>query len=313
MEPACPSKPLQTAQFQATSKSRSSSVPLKPDAFSVDYIINSITPVFAPMPKPGLDDWLSEHNEKGQSLDSYKKGNFNKKTKSRHTIYIQPLEKSIDEKLLTTLVRFTEVFYLGLDVKLRTALDVDKLGYVGSRMNSGNKQYHAGNLLKFLENRLPEDAYCLIGVMMTDLYPRDSWNYVFGLASLKNRTGVFSFARYDENFFLDKPVKTINTDMIRYRACKVMVHEIGHMFGLKHCIDFHCLMNGSNHLEEATKKPMEMCPVCVGKLQHNMKFDLRERYAGLDKFCRNEGGEFAKNGVIYSRCLEVFEDSLNSK
>ena len=38
---------------------------------------------------------------------------------------------------------------------------------------------------------------------MTDLYPRDEWNYVFGLASIRERTGVFSFARYDNRFFTE--------------------------------------------------------------------------------------------------------------
>lgn len=32
--------------------------------------------------------------------------------------------------------------------------------------------------------------------MMSDIYPRPSWNYVFGLASLSEYVGVFSFARY---------------------------------------------------------------------------------------------------------------------
>ena len=34
-----------------------------------------------------------------------------------------------------------------------------------------------------------------------------------------------------------------------------MTHEIGHMFGIKHCVHFNCLMNGSNHEEENDSKP----------------------------------------------------------
>ena len=30
------------------------------------------------------------------------------------------------------------------------------------------------------------------------------------------------------------------------RACKVASHEILHMFGVKHCVFFHCRMNGSD-------------------------------------------------------------------
>lgn len=52
-----------------------------------------------------------------------------------------------------------------------------------------------------MQTKLPADAFCMIGVSLTDLYPRDEWNFVFGLASIKERTGVFSFARYDERFY----------------------------------------------------------------------------------------------------------------
>lgn len=58
---------------------------------------------------------------------------------------------------------------------------------------------HAGNVIN---NELPKlrlpyrDSYAFIGVTMEDLYPRDSWNFVFGLADMLGRNGVFSFNRY---------------------------------------------------------------------------------------------------------------------
>jgi archaemetzincin len=52
-----------------------------------------------------------------------------------------------------------------------------------------------------LEKIKPADAYCLIGVLMTDLYPILSWNYVFGLAQMDSKIGVFSFARYRDSFY----------------------------------------------------------------------------------------------------------------
>ena len=33
-------------------------------------------------------------------------------------------------------------------------------------------------------NIKPRDAYCVIAVMMTDLYPKIEWNFVFGLADI---------------------------------------------------------------------------------------------------------------------------------
>lgn len=41
-----------------------------------------------------------------------------------------------------------------------------------------------GDLLRFLQNRQPEDAFCIVGITMIDLYPKESWNFVFGQASL---------------------------------------------------------------------------------------------------------------------------------
>ena len=76
----------------------------------------------------------------------------------------------------------------------------------------------------------------MICILNYDLYPKDDWNFVFGLASIRDRTGVFSFARYDPAFFekngdmTEKEVK----DLVLFRSIKVMTHEIGHMFGLLH-------------------------------------------------------------------------------
>ena len=35
---------------------------------------------------------------------------------------------------------------------------------------------------------------------------------------------------------------------LKEHACKVVCHEIGHLYGIRHCAFFECLMNGSNRL-----------------------------------------------------------------
>ena len=97
----------------------------------------------------------------------------------------------------------------------------------------------------------------MIYVLNKDIYSREDWNYVFGYANLKRRVGVFSFARYDPTFFSsshsmsDEEVEEI----IQFRGIKVMCHELGHMFGIKHCTYYKCIMNGSMSSEEALRKP----------------------------------------------------------
>jgi len=52
-----------------------------------------------------------------------------------------------------------------------------------------------------LELNKPKDCFALLGVLMTDIYNCDEWNFVFGLADLRSSVGVFSFARYSQSFY----------------------------------------------------------------------------------------------------------------
>lgn len=60
-----------------------------------------------------------------------------------------------------------------------------------------------------------------------------------------------------------------------------MTHEIGHIFGIKHCQWLNCVMQGSNHLEESDRRPLDFCPICLRKTQSAVGFKIAERYKAL--------------------------------
>lgn len=59
---------------------------------------------------------------------------------------------------------------------------------------------------------------------------------------------------------------------------QTMTHEIGHMFGISHCQWLSCVMQGSNHLDESDRRPLDFCPICLRKLQFAISFNIAERY-----------------------------------
>lgn len=62
-------------------------------------------------------------------------------------------------------------------------------------------------------------------------------------------------------------VKNPDEEILIYRCLKTACHEICHVLGMTHCPYFECLMNGSNLVTEADKKPFALCPICLRKLE----------------------------------------------
>merc|ERR1712139_670676 len=172
--------------------------------------------------------------------------------------------------------------------------------------------WHAGMALDALAKCVPRDAYGLMAVTMCDLYPRPEWNFVYGLARLTERVGIFSFVRHtpDVGIFGSRPEAWMGAYLL-YRSLKTLLHEIGHMFGLKHCTWYNCLMRGSNgEGVEHQANHLYLCPVCLRKLHWNIGFDIREQYAGLLGIFQEYAGvshDFAHDCAFFQRRLAKLE------
>jgi len=241
-----------------------------------------------PQPEPG--DWLAEHSETGQPFDEFVGTDINRPDTLRNSVYLQSLGQFCEEHSLSCeMLRRCAAAFFSLQVKILPPMDV-AVGTFETRINPsiGNSQILTSDVLSFLMGYVPDDAVCILAITMEDLYPHPSWNFVFGQASLRNRVGVFSFARYDPTFYGGEREADYRHILLR-RSCKVLIHETAHMFSLSHCIYFRCVLNGSNHLVESDARPLFFCPVCLRKLQYSIGFDIVARYRNILNFCKNAG------------------------
>ena len=262
---------------------------------------------FEPIPVPGPNDWLAVHHENGQTYDEFIQSVYNSPDEIHNVIYLQPIGQFRQDQSpsLDLLREFTAAYFV-MNVDILTSIDINRFDHT-IRLNpySQNRQILTGDILHNLKRNLPANAFCVLALTMEDLYPDPRWNFVFGQASLHDRVGVFSFARYDPVFYGESRGSRYQKLLLR-RSAKVLVHETAHMFSLTHCIYFKCVMNGSNHLQESDSRPLSLCPVCLRKLQSSIEFDVAARYHRLQQFYRNVGFNFEQDWV--TRRLKKIED-----
>jgi len=238
---------------------------------------------FEPMHAPSSNDWLAQHPEPPQTFDDFLRTDTRVPGPQRNVIYLLPLgDFPPDAPPLPALSSIVHAFF-ALEVRVLPAVKLaDVIAKRRINENSKKRQLLASDVLLWLTKRLPDDAFGLMAVTMEDLYPKESWNFVFGMASLGERVGVQSFARQDPAFFGDPRGEGWKQVALR-RATWTLVHEIAHMFGLTHCVHWECVVAGSNHQEESDRRPLHPCPVCLRKLHSSIEFDPAEREANLAK------------------------------
>lgn len=236
-----------------------------------------------PVPAPDPSDWLAQHPDEGQTYAQFLRMRQHKPTESRRTIAVKPLGQLAASAPLATIMDFAARYFM-LPVTRRLTTPIAALKAT-QREHGGRTQYLTESLIDALIPMLPPDAFCMIAVTMEDLYPHEDWNYVFGQARFHDGVGVYSFVRYDPKFH-GEPHGPGTDKLILRRCLKLMVHEIGHMFAIRHCIYYECAMNGSNHLEETDRSPLHLCPVCLRKLHDSIGFDVEARERKLAEFFR---------------------------
>lgn len=126
------------------------------------------------------------------------------------------------------------------------------------------RQYDGNRLLKVVESNTSPEFVKAIGLFRVDLFI-PILTFVFGQAYFKGTAGIASMYRLKNEQYGMKKDDALLFDRFR----KVVIHELGHTFGLVHCLMPSCVMRSSTYVEEIDQKKHKFCHNCRIKLDEN--------------------------------------------
>ncbi len=168
-------------------------------------------------------------------------------------LLLVPVGEGVDNEIIVFLKEnIEEIFHALVNIGMRIplyslALDTKRLQYNSSVI-----------LMNFVK---PARYSKVLMVTDVDLYS-NGLNFVFGEADLSKGVAIISLTRLHQSYY-GLPE---NDELFKLRALKEAVHELGHLYGLKHCPDPFCVMHFSNSLSDTDRKSYEFCLSCKQKL-----------------------------------------------
>jgi archaemetzincin len=124
-------------------------------------------------------------------------------------------------------------------------------------LDKGRRQYNAALLLQTLEKQVFEEWRKVVALLDVDLFI-PIFTHVFGESRQGGRIALVSLYRLRCHPDGSQP----NSALLYERAAKIALHELGHLFDLRHCEDPFCLMHFSGGLEDLDRTPIQHCRYC---------------------------------------------------
>ena len=133
---------------------------------------------------------------------------------------------------------------------------------ITSFFDPARKQYDANRLLQLVHAEYAINGVKTMGLFQVDLFI-PILTYIFGQAQYKGNAGIASVYRLrNEQYGMQE-----DEHLLYERFRKVVIHELGHSFGLIHCHVPVCVMRPGSYVEDIDQKKHLFCKKCSKELE----------------------------------------------
>jgi archaemetzincin len=133
---------------------------------------------------------------------------------------------------------------------------------IGDFLSKERGQYFSTQIIAEAMKTTPKFNGKVILLTEVDIYV-PVLTFIFGEAQLNGKHSIVSVCRLHEEFYSGES----NEDLLLQRTIKEVLHELGHNYGLVHCLNWDCVMHSSPGIEEVDIKGSAFCRSCVSRVE----------------------------------------------
>lgn len=189
------------------------------------------------------------------------------KTTSPDTVVALLPYKGIDADKVIETKKAIETYY-GIQVQILDAKVLPQEAFI----NVKSPRYRADSLIHIQNRMIPDGTDYILGLTERDIsvtkrgtngkIKSPEWKYadfgIMGLAYCPGKSAIVS------NYRLKHKDKAVQFGRFK----KVVIHELGHNFGLPHCPDKSCVMTDAvESIKTIDNARPGLCKICLSKLQ----------------------------------------------
>jgi len=176
-------------------------------------------------------------------------------------IVLQPVLADLDNNTLNNLGNDISREFENIKVTVSSATNNSNLMQLKkditfqSSFDNHRNQWYSPKLLEWiLDNFKPTRRTKILGILDIDAYS-GGFDFVFGEAFYRGRVAAIYLSRLRQEFYGLDP----NPSLFYERLVKEAIHELGHVFGLRHCKNSRCVMYFSTSLLDIDTKRKNFC------------------------------------------------------